>query len=198
MRMQTYVARRVLIIVPTLLGATVLLFTVMRILPGDVALVMLVGHAGEGAAPPERLAALRAELGTDRPIIEQYINWLRGVITFDLGRSLISSVPVAEAVLTRFQVTFQIALLSTVGTALIGIPLGVVMALRQETRIDYLLRVITIGGQAVPTFFTATIVIMVLATQFRWMPSLDYVGFFEDPLRNLSVLLWPVLIDRKS
>lgn len=194
MTMRSYAARRILIIMPTLLGATALLFTVMRVLPGDVALVILVGHTGEGSAPPDQLEALRAQLGTDRPILEQYFNWLRGVITLDLGRSLISGVPVGDAILTRFQVTFQIAVLSTLGTALIGIPLGVVMAVRQETKIDYLLRIVTIGGQAIPVFFTATLVIMVLATQFRWMPSLDYVGFFVDPVRNLSVLMWPVLI----
>jgi peptide/nickel transport system permease protein len=192
--MRAYIAQRLLAVIPTVLGATFVLFALLRLLPGDVALMILVGPTGEGSVTPEALAVLRNKLGTDRPISEQYLTWMSNVLRLDLGRSLLSDQPVVDALAQRFPVTFELASLSIVGTALIGVPLGIVMALRRDSWLDYTLRVFTIGGQAVPTFFAATLVIMLLVRWFNWLPPLEYVGFSEDPLSNLVQLAWPVTI----
>ncbi len=194
MTMRRYVLQRLLTVIPTVVGATFLLFVLLRLLPGDVALMILVGPTGEGSVTPDALASLRHTLGTDKPIVEQYLAWMWAIMRLDLGRSLLSDQPVVDTLARRFPVTFELATLSIIGTTLIGVPLGVVMALRRDTWVDYVLRVLTIGGQAVPTFFAATVVIVLLVRWFNWLPPLEFASLFSDPMSNLVQFMWPVTI----
>jgi peptide/nickel transport system permease protein len=194
MTVRAYALRRLLLLVPTVFAATLLIFVLLRVLPGDVALAILIGADGQGTATPAEVLVLRQTLGTDKPILEQYLRWTAGVVRLDLGKSLWSDESVSDALGRRFPVTLELATLALVGTALIGIPLGVLMAVRQDTWLDYLLRLLTIGGQAFPSFFLGVVLLIVLVRWLNWIPPLEYVPLFADPRRNLLQLALPAAI----
>jgi peptide/nickel transport system permease protein len=191
---RNYVLRRLLLFVPTLVGASLALFILMRLLPGDLALLVLLGPEGEGTATAEEVATMRAKLGTDRPIHEQYLRWVGGLVRLDLGVSLVNDRPVADALARRFGATFELATISTALSALMGLSAGVGMAMRRDSPLDYALRVITISGLALPNFFVATLLILVLVTSFNWFPPIKYVTLLEDPFTKIQQIIWPVLI----
>src|SRR5437879_6631577 len=142
--MSTYVTKRVLLIIPTLLGAAALVFVIMRVIPGDVALLIFGGDAG-GQIDPKQLAAMRARLGLDQPLIVQFGAWLWGVVRFDFGTSLWTGRPVVEELLVRLPLSLELALAATMVSVIIAIPFGMLAAIRQDTWIDYAVRVISIG-----------------------------------------------------
>src|SRR2546428_19633 len=152
--MQTYIAKRLLLIIPTLLGAAALVFVIMRVIPGDVALLIFGGDQA-GHIDPKQLAAMRHRLGLDQPLIVQFGTWLWGVLRFDFGNSLWTGRPVVEELLVRLPLSLELALAATVVSVVIAIPFGMLAAVRQDTWVDYVIRVFSIGGLVVTeTVFT--------------------------------------------
>src|SRR2546425_11615316 len=159
--MSTYIAKRILLIVPTLLGAAALVFLIMRVIPGDVALLILGGDAG-AHIDPKHLDAMRQRLGLDQPLWVQFGTWLWGVLRFDFGTSLWTGRPVIEELLVRLPLSLELALLATTVSVMIAIPFGMLAAIRQDTWIDYAVRVISIGGLAIPPFLVGSLCILFL------------------------------------
>jgi peptide/nickel transport system permease protein len=132
--MRTYIAKRLLLIIPTLLGAATLVFLIMRVIPGDVALLILGGDQGQ--IDQKQLDAMRRQLGLDQPLLVQFGTWLWGVVRFDFGKSLWTGQPVTEELLIRLPLSLQLALMATMVSVLISIPLGMLAAVRQDTWVD--------------------------------------------------------------
>jgi len=190
--MRLYIAKRLLLIVPTLFGAAALVFLIMRVLPGDVALLIFGGDAG-GHIDPKQLAAMRERLGLDQPIWVQFGTWLWGVLRFDFGTSLWTGRPVVEEVLIRLPLSLELAFLATMVSVLIAIPLGMLAAVRQDTWVDYVVRVVSIGGLAIPNFWTGILLILFLVIYFQWSPPLVFVPLWQDPWENFKQLIWPIV-----
>src|SRR5437879_9749894 len=153
--MRTYILKRLLLIVPTLLGAAALVFLIMRVIPGDVALLIFGGDQA-GHIDPKQLAAMRQRLGLDQPLLVQFGTWLWGVVRFDFGTSLWTGRPVLEELLIRLPLSLELALAATMVSVIIAIPFGMLAAIRQDTWIDYAVRVISIGGRAIPSFWVGS------------------------------------------
>ncbi len=193
--MRTFLVRRLLLAIPTLIGASLLIFLIMRVLPGDVVL-MILGAGGEGnpyGINVPDVERLRALLHLDRPPYEQYALWLWDVVRGDLGTSLRSQAPIATEVAQRLPVTLELAFLALLVSLLIAIPVGVVSALRQDSAADYVGRLFAIGGLSIPDFWLASLFLLLLVTWFRWIPSVTYTPFFQDPVTNLQQFLFPAL-----
>ncbi len=192
--MGKYVARRLLLIIPTLLILTMLVFGIMRVLPGDVATRMLSDEAGALSMKQFTVDALRAKLHLDRPLYLQYLGWLWDLGRGDLGESLFTGRPVRDEILQRLPITFQIALMAQILSLGIGIPVGILSAIRQNSWVDLLLRFWSIFFLAAPSFWLALLFILLAALQFNWLPPVGYHPFFEDPRSNLLQLIWPSVI----
>jgi peptide/nickel transport system permease protein len=191
--MLRYIARRLIFLVPTVLFVSIIIFALMNILPGDVAQMILIGPQGEGAAKPEDIAKIKAELGLDRPLPVQYVDWMFGVVRLDVGRSLWSNEPVFQEIARRFPLSLQLALMATATALVIAIPAGVIAAVKQGTWMDYSLRVFSITGLSMPNFWVGTLIILALVYNFGWTPPLGYRGILEDPVKNFQQLIWPAL-----
>ena len=193
--MKAYLIRRVLGLLPILLGLSLLVFFIMRMLPGDVAMMILAGDVDDvGHVDPEALEVLREQLGLNKPLIVQYFSWVGGLLTLDAGNSLWSGRPVFQEIGERLPLTAELAALAMVISIVIALPLGILSALRQDTWLDYLFRTFSIAGLAVPNFWLGTLIILFLSVWFGWAPPLGYVGFFEDPWVNIQQLFWPALV----
>lgn len=190
--MRQYIIRRLLMFIPALIGVSLIIFGILRVIPGDVAMVIL-GAGGEGQITEEALKALRHELGLDRPLHIQYLDWLWGILRFDAGNSLYTGKPVFEEIARRFPLTFQLALMTTIFALSIAIPIGVLSALQRDTPLDWIFRVVTVGGIAMPTFWVGTLIILFMVLWFHWMPPLGFAGLFDDPSKNLQQLIWPAM-----
>src|SRR5437867_12313541 len=190
--MGTYIAKRLLLIVPTLLGAAALVFVIMRVIPGDVALLIFGGDAA-GHIDPKQLAAMRQRLGLDQPLLVQSGTWLWGVLRFDFGNSLWTGRPVIEELLIRLPLSLELAIAATIVSVLIAIPLGMLAAIRQDTWVDYLVRVVSIGGLAIPSFWVGILIILFLVLYFGWGPPLEFTPPWVDPWANFQQMVWPVI-----
>lgn len=183
--------------IPTLIGAACLVFFLLRLIPGDVCELRL---AGSGLyADPEQIKLCRDNLGLNDPILVQFGAFILGLVTFDFGNSMWTGQPITYELGLRFQLSLQVALMATAVTILIAIPLGTISAVRQNTWIDYIVRTFSIAGIAIPSFWLGILIILglLITTQAwfgeAWMPPIDYVPIWEDPLRNLSQLIWPAV-----
>jgi peptide/nickel transport system permease protein len=190
--MRTYLLKRLLLIVPTLFGAAAVVFVIMRVIPGDVALLILGGDQA-GYIDPKQLAAMRQRLGLDQPLLVQFGTWLWGVLRFDFGTSLWTGQPVIEELLIRLPLSLQLALMATLVSVVIAIPLGMLAAVRQDTWVDYVVRVISIGGLAIPGFWVGILTILFLVIYFGWGPPLEFTPPWVDPWANLQMMIWPVV-----
>ena len=190
--MRTYLAKRLLLIVPTLFGVAAVVFLIMRVIPGDVTLLILGGDQ-TGRMDPQQLAAMRHQLGLDQPLTVQFGTWLWGVLRLDFGTSLWTGQPVIEEVLIRLPLSLEVAILATIVSVLLAIPLGMIAAVRQDTWVDYVIRVVSIGGQAIPSFWVGILVILALVIYFGWGPPLEFTPPWVDPWANFQQLVWPVL-----
>jgi peptide/nickel transport system permease protein len=190
--MRTYILKRLLLIVPTLLGVASLVFMIMRVIPGDVALLILGGDQG-GAIDQKQLNAVRRQLGLDQSLLVQFGTWLWGVVRFDFGTSLWTGQPVTAELLIRLPLSLELALLASLVSVLIAIPLGMLAAVRQDTWVDYAVRVVSIGGLAIPSFWIGILCILGLVIFFGWGPPLEFTPPWVDPWANLSQLIWPVV-----
>jgi peptide/nickel transport system permease protein len=195
--MWKYIIKRLFLMIPTLVGAAVLVFFLLRLVPGDVCEIRL---AGTGLfADPAEIALCRKNLGLDQPMIVQFFQFMWGYVVFDLGISMWTGNPVTEEIGLRFELSLQVAIMATFFSILLAIPLGVISAVKQNTWIDYVVRTFSIAGIAMPSFWLGILIILglLITTQHvfgePWMPPIDYVPIWEDPLRNLSQLIWPAL-----
>jgi peptide/nickel transport system permease protein len=195
--MYRYIVNRVLLVVPTLVGAAALVFVLMRLIPGDICVVRL--GSGGASVDPRALAVCHAELGLDRPLVLQFLDFAWGFFRLDFGISMWSGKPVAEEIAARLPISLEIAVMATVVAILIAIPLGTISALWQNSWIDHVVRTVAIAGIATPSFWLGIVSIMVVLDVSHalfgaaWMPPIDYVPFWQDPLRNLSMVILPAL-----
>lgn len=183
-----FIIRRLLLMIPVLIGVSVIVFVLMRVIPGDIALLLAGDHATE-----ERLEEIRQELGLKKPLHQQYAEWLWGVCRLDFGKSMWSGETVLSEIARRFPLTLQLALMTTLITVAISIPVGVICAIRQDSAKDYVLRVFAISGLSLPSFWIGILIIMALVAAFRWAPPLGYVNIWEDPSKNMQILIWPAI-----
>ncbi|MCS7206658.1 MAG: ABC transporter permease [Dehalococcoidia bacterium] len=190
--MHIYILQRLLLAVPTFLGAVVLVFVLMRLLPGDVVAVLVPG--GESAASQEHIARLREQLGLTRPLPVQFWDWFSRALRFDFGHSLWTGQPIRTEFALRYPVTISLLVVSLAVSVAIALPAGILMALKQDTWVDYLLRIFTIAGLSIPNFFLAILAIVGLVLLFHWTPPLEYRPLWEDPWLNFQRLMLPALI----
>ena len=191
--MKEYIARRFVLFIPTLLLTTLIVFVLFFLVPGDTALFILTGEEGAGAVTEEDIAKLRSELGLDRPIHIQYFSWVWGILQGDLGTSIWYKTPVIDELKDKFAVTVQLAVMGLVLAFIMAVPLGVLSAVKQDTLPDYVCRIISLIGIALPTFWLAILMIYGLAYFFNWLPPLGYATLWEDPVLNLKQLIFPAL-----
>ena len=195
--MYRYILKRMLLMIPTLIGAAFLVFFALRLLPGDVCEVRL---AGSGLyVSQEDIDICRKDLGLDDSLPEQFIDFVGGYFTGDLGKSMWTGQPVVHEIQVRFKLSLQLAIMTTLVAVIIALPLGILSAVKQNTWIDYVVRAFSIAGIGIPSFWLGIMVILglLIVTQAwfgaGWMPPITYVSPFEDPLGNLAQLIWPAL-----
>ena len=188
--MRNYTINRLIQMIPSLILISLAVFLLHRFLPGDVLYALESDLEGE-AYDREKVLAL---FGLDKPAHEAYLDWFFGVLRGDLGHSFLSRTPVLEEISWRWPVTVELAVLSIIFTIAIGIPLGVITAVKSETMSDYFLRSWAVLGLSLPTFWIGLMVIMIPAVYFGWLPRQDYVPFTEDPIRNLGMFILPSFI----
>lgn len=189
--MTEYISRRLLLVFPTVLLVAILVFSVVRLLPGDAVVIML----SEANVSEADIKEMRTRLGLDRPIHQQFLAWIGDIFRGDLGSSIYTRKPVFEEVLIeRLPVTLVFTVMVVVLSLLVGIPIGILAAVRQDSLLDYATRSIAILGLSLPYFWTATLIILYGALWFQWMPPIRYVRFQDDPLAHISFLLIPSLL----
>lgn len=183
--------RRLALMVPTLLGVAVLIFLMLRVLPGDVVEAKL---RGDGAAvTAETLELERRRLGLDQPLPAQFVAWIAGLARGDLGTSMWTGRPVREEIGLRIGLSVQVAFMAMVIAVLVAVPLGTLSAVYAGTALDYAVRVLTVSGLAIPSFWFGMVIILMLLYLFNWAPAITYTPFWRDPLANLAQLIWPAL-----
>jgi peptide/nickel transport system permease protein len=187
--MLRYILNRILLMIPTLLGVAVLVFFMLRMMPGDPMALMFDGANVSRAV----VEAERARLGLDQPVYVQFVKWLWGVGHGDLGISMWTGRPVAYEIGIRLELSLQIAVMATILAVILALPLGTLSAIYKDTWIDHAIRVFSIAGLAVPSFWLGMIIILSLLSVFAWIPPLTFTPFFEDPKANLLQLIWPAM-----
>jgi peptide/nickel transport system permease protein len=186
-----YLIRRTIQVVPVLFGVSVAVFLMLRLIPGDVVDAIL---GSEGTASPERLAQLRAMFGLDRPLYEQYLSWVGGVVTGNLGNSIRTSRPILPDILARLPVTFQLTAMAMLLSLAAALPLGIISAVLRHTRTDAVVRVLGLLGLSIPNFWLAAMMVLGVSMFARgFLPTSGYVPFYTDPLGSLRSLLLPAL-----
>ena len=189
--MRQYALKRIGLFIPTVLLVTIIVFVVMRLIPGDPALAIL--SADDAVYTQEELAQLRAELGTDRPIPIQYFEWITGFLRGDFGTSYWWGGPVMERLGERIPVTIELAILGILLAVVCAVPLGVISAIKPDSPLDYASRIFTLVGISIPTFFSGILLTLVLIRAFGWLPPLGYEDIWEDPWTNIKQLVLPAL-----
>lgn len=186
--MGKYIFKRILISLPVLWGISIIAFFIVRLVPGDTVTTMLGAHYNE-----EQASILRAKYGLDQPLVLQYLIWMGNVLKGDLGQSTFTSQPVLSAILERLPVTLELTILSLLYAMLVGIPLGVLAAIKHNSSLDYGASFLGMLGVSVPTFWLGTLMILLLSLKLGWLPSGGFVHLTEDPLGNLKRMLMPMI-----
>jgi peptide/nickel transport system permease protein len=189
--MHKYLLKRFLLIFPTLFGVAVVTFLLIRIIPGDVVELRYAGD--RGAVSQELLDQERARIGLDKPVWRQFAAWIWGVARLDFGESMWTGAPIWQEIKLRFALSLQVAVMATIVAVLLAIPLGVLAALKQDTWIDYAVRIFSIAGLAMPSFWLGIVLILMLLIVFRWLPPMVYTPFWVSPWQNMAQLIWPAL-----
>jgi len=189
--MRNFVIQRLAALIPTLLGVSVIVFLVIHLIPGDTITAMI---GTQYKLTEVQAASLRAYFGLDKPLWEQYLRWILAAVRGDLGYSVRSGQSVMSEILRSFPVTLELALFSMVIALTLGLPIGILSAVRRDTPVDLFGRLFALVGLALPNFWLGTLIILVLSVVFGIMPnSGDYVSFTEAPLKNLSQLFFPAI-----
>ena len=188
--MLKYFAKRLGLLVPIVIGVSIVVFVTMRLLPGDVATAMLGSSA---SASPERLAQLREQLGLNRPIYVQYIDWASKALSGNLGASMLSTQPVTPEIMRRLPVTVELATLSILTAVILGVPLGVLSAMYQDSAFDIVIRLASLVWLSVPGFWVATLLVLGASLYVPSWPTLGFVDFPSNPIGNLKTMLLPTI-----
>jgi peptide/nickel transport system permease protein len=189
--MLQYTLRRLFLGLLTALLVSVIVFVILRIAPGDVVDVILGGEDAFYSQETEEL--LREQLGLNKPLYEQYFIFMYDFVRLDWGESLVDSKPIWPQIQKKLPITLQLAVMTVAMAVVFGIPVGVIMALKQDSWLDYFLRIVSLGGLSIPSFWTGTMIILLGTLYFNWSPRLEYVTPFEDPRGNFIMFLWPAL-----
>ncbi len=194
--MQAYLARRIILGGMTALLVSLLIFAILRIAPGDVAMMIAMEITGGEASDitEEDLQAIRESVGLNAPLPQQYINWLFDILRLDWGTSMFSGTEVLDEFKSRIPITLQLVIMAQGLAISLGIPAGVIMALRRDTWIDYTVRIFSLAGLSVPSFWTATLLLVGGMYLLDWNPRLKYVPFVDDPVENLKQFIWPAVM----
>ena len=186
--MKQYVIRRVLALFPLALGVSLLVFLAMNFIPGDPVRIMLGIEA-----TPELAAQLRQVHGLDRPLPIQYLSWLGRLLQGDMGNSLVTGVSVFQELWTRTAVTVQLSILAVIVGVLVAVPLGIVSALKQDSWLDLLVRLLALAGISLPGFAMGILLILFASRVLNWYPPIGFVNIWQDPVTALGILVLPVL-----
>lgn len=186
--MLTYLVRRFLLAMPLLFLVSVMAFSLVHLLPGDPAMVILGPEA-----PKSAVVAMRARLGLDQPVYVQYAQWLGRVLHGDLGRSLVDNTPVSGLIAQRLGATVELAILTFLVSTAIAVPLGIIAARSRASFVDYISSGLALGGLSVPSFWLALLLIVFFAVRLRWLPASGYVPIDQDLASNLKFMILPVL-----
>ena len=187
--MLRFILHRFLLMIPTLLGVAILVFLLLRLMPGDPVQIMLE----RANVPRHVIEAERARLGLDQPVYLRFFKWFWAVLQGDFGVSMWTGRSVAYEIGIRLELSLQVAIMATVLAVLLALPLGTISAIFKDTWIDQGIRMFSIAGLAVPSFWLGMIVILLLLTFFSWIPPLTFTPFFQNPWENLSQLIWPAM-----
>jgi peptide/nickel transport system permease protein len=189
--MLRYTINRVLLMIPTLLGVAVLVFFMLRVVPGDVVEIKLRGDGG--SVSQETIELERKRLGLDKPLVVQFGEWMVGMARLDFGKSMWTERPVMEEIGLRLELSLQVALMATIIAVLLAVPMGTVAALYRDTWIDYVVRILTIGGLSIPSFWFGMLIMLTLLSLFSWLPPITFTPIYVDPIANLKQLIWPAM-----
>jgi len=189
--MARYIVKRFLLMIPTMIGVAALIFFLMRVVPGDIVELRMSGE--RGFASKEHIALERARFGLDRPLWRQFVEWMWGLARLDFGRSMWTGASIGSEIQLRFLLSVELAVLATAVAVLLAIPLGVIAALKQDTWIDYAVRIFSIAGIATPSFWLGIVLILALLIVFKWLPPMVYTPPWVNPWQNLAQLIWPAL-----
>ncbi len=190
--MGMYLWRRLVLFIPSLIGMSIIIFVLMRLVPGDIAHILVYESGTEFSEAAEKhVKKIRHELGLDRPLVVQYATWVVGLLQVDFGYSYWERRPVLMIIKERFPRSIELATLTFILAMLWAIPLGVYSAVRQNTWADHLVRAFSISGLSLPLFFSGVLILYLLVGVFNWMPPLEFTSFFDNPAENLLQLIWP-------
>lgn len=187
--MYSYIGRRILITIPTLVLVSIFIFTLQKLLPGDPILVL----AGE-ERDPEVIAFLREKYRLNDPIPIQYFHWIGAVLQGDFGISLRTNQPVLELIKEKLPVTIQLAVMAMIIAMLIGIPAGIFSAIKKGTMIDYVANIIALSGLSVPNFWLGIMLILLVSVNLGWLPASGYQPLFEDPVKSIETMIMPAFV----
>jgi len=187
-----YILKRLLAMIPTLLGVAVLIFLLLRVIPGDVVEARYLTQ-GSQFQSQDLMDQERQKLGLDKPLWKQFTAWMGGLAHLDFGLSMWTSAPITEEIKLRFALSLQLALMASTIATCLAIPLGILAAIKQDTWIDYAVRVFTIAGLATPSFWLGTLMILGMLIIFKWVPPMVFTPIWVNPWDNLALLIWPAL-----
>jgi peptide/nickel transport system permease protein len=187
-----YILKRLLAMIPTLLGVAIIIFLLLRVVPGDVVEARFMTQ-GSQFLSQELMDMERKKLGLDQPMWQQFTTWMTGLARFDFGVSMWTGGSIGEEIKLRFALSLQVALMASTIATLLAIPLGILAAVKQDTWVDYAVRVFSIAGLATPSFWLGILMILVMLTVFKWIPPMVFTPFWVNPWENLAQLIWPAL-----
>ena len=190
--MAQYIVKRLLAMIPTLLGVAILIFVLLRVVPGDVVEARYLAQ-GSQFVSQDLMNQERAKLGLDKPLWQQFTSWMAGLFRLDFGVSMWTGAPISEEIKLRFALSLQLALMASCIATLLAIPLGIIAAIKQDTWVDYAVRVFSIAGLATPSFWLGILMILTMLVVFKWIPPMVFTPFWVDPWLNLQQLIWPAL-----
>ncbi len=189
--MTRFMARRLLLMVPTFLVVAVLVFVLVRVVPGDIVALRLV--SGGSFVTPGVIEAERARLGLNKPMWQQFVDWMTGLLRGDLGTSMWTGEPISREIAIRLQLSLELAVLSTLIAVALAVPLGTLAAVRRGTWPDHAVQIFSVAGLATPSFWLGILMMLFLLSYFRWLPPLTFTPLWQDPKANLLQLIWPAL-----
>ena len=176
-----------------MIGASIVIFVIIRIMPGDVAAIILAGPSGDASYTQEDVDLLRERLGLNKPIPVQYLDWAWGMVRLDMGNSYVLDVPISREIKRQFPVSLELGIFTIIITWLIAVPIGILAAVKQDGFADYILRGIAIIGLAMPSFFVGLLVVLFLSVFFNWIPPLGFTHPWEDPTVSFQQLFFPAV-----
>lgn len=180
------IIKKLLMMIPIILLVSIILFCLLRAMPGDAA-QMIAGEFGTEA----EIAAYRKQLGLDQPLYVQYFRWLSDMLKGDFGRSMMSGMPIIDKVKQRLPATMELTILSVLLSVVIAVPLGIISAVYRNSPVDSAVSVLSVVGISMPSFWLGTLIIMLFSLKLKWLPASGYVPFFEDPLTSLKLMIMP-------